>query len=255
MLAAARSGVMAQPPALLLLHYFGGSGRSWDALAARLGPARRCVAPDMRGFGANHLGGPYAVGDYADDAAALATGLEPFLLVGHSMGGKVAVALAARRPPGLAGVVLVAPSPPCPEPMTDDARASLRASFGGQEGAAQTARAISAKAAAGPAFDPAVFERVVADHMRADRPAWDAWLDTGSREDVTALAGQVSVPVLVVAGVDDAALGSDVQRRLTLPRLPSARMETVPGSRHLVPLDQPGALARLIEAFPAATSS
>jgi hypothetical protein len=52
--------------------------------------------------------------------------------------------------------------------MTDDARASLRASFGSQEGAAQTARAISAKAAAGPAFDPAMFERIVADHMRAE---------------------------------------------------------------------------------------
>jgi len=32
-------------------------------------------------------------------------------------------------------------------------------------------------------------------------------------------------------------------------------METVPGSRHLVSLDQPEALARLIEAFPAATAS
>jgi len=112
--AAARSGVMTQPPALLLLHYFGGSARSWNALAARLGPKRRCVAPDMRGFGANHPGGPYALGDYADDAAALATGLGPFLLVGHSMGAKVAVALAARRPPGLVGVVLVAPFPALP---------------------------------------------------------------------------------------------------------------------------------------------
>ncbi len=246
---------MAQPPALLLLHYFGGSARSWDALAARLGPARRCVAPDMRGFGANHTSGPRTVAGYADDAAALAADLGPFLLVGHSMGGKVAVALAARRPPGLAGVVLVAPSPPCPEPMTDDARAFLRASFGSQEGAAQTARAISARAADGPAFDPAVFERIVADHMRAGRPAWDAWLDTGSREDITILAGQVSVPALVVAGADDAALGPEVQRRLTLPRLPDARMETVPSSRHLVPLDQPDALARMIEAFPAAPAS
>ena len=243
---------MAHPPALLLLHYFGGSARSWDALAARLGPARRCVAPDMRGFGANHPGRSYAVADYADDAAALAAGLGPFLLVGHSMGGKVAVALAARRPPGLAGVILVAPSPPCPEPMADDARASLRASFGSQDGAAQVARAISAKAADGPAFDPAVFARIVTDHMRASRPAWDAWLDTGSREDITALAGQVPVPVLVVAGAEDSALGPDAQRRLTLPRLPGARMEVVSGSRHLVPLDQPGPLARLIETFPAA---
>jgi len=80
--------VIAQLPALLLLHCFGGSARSWDAFAARLGPTWRCAAPDMRAFGANHPGGPYAVGNYADDAAALAADLGPFLLVGHSMGGK-----------------------------------------------------------------------------------------------------------------------------------------------------------------------
>ncbi len=60
------------------------------------------------------------MGDRADDAAAPAAGLGPFLRVGHSMRGKVAVALAAWRPPGLAGVILIALSPPCPEPMTDD---------------------------------------------------------------------------------------------------------------------------------------
>lgn len=246
---------MTQAPALLLLHYFGGSARSWDALAARLGPARRCVAADMRGFGDDRSGGPYGVETYADDAAALAAGLGRFVLVGHSMGGKVATALAARRPPGLVGLVLVAPSPPCPEPMTDAARDSLRASFGSPEGAARTARAISARADDGPGFDPAVFDRIVADHLRASRPAWDAWLDEGSREDIAPLAGRVAVPVLVVAGADDAALGPEVQRRLTLPRLPGgshppgARMETVPGSRHLVPLDAPDALAGLIGAF------
>lgn len=246
---------MEQPPALLLLHYFGGSARSWDRLVARLGPSRRCLAADMRGFGDNRAGGPYGVDTYADDAAALAAGLGRFVLVGHSMGGKVATALAARRPPGLAGLVLVAPSPPCPEPMTDAAREALRASFGSPEGAARTARAISARASDGPGFDPAVFDRIVADHLRAARPAWDAWLDAGSREDITAAAGRVAVPVLVVAGAEDAALGPEVQRRLTLPRLPGgshppgARMETVPGSRHLVPLDAPDALAGLIEAF------
>jgi pimeloyl-ACP methyl ester carboxylesterase len=244
---------MAQPPALLLLHYFGGSARSWDPLAAALGPAAgRRVAPDMRGFGDNHAGGgPYGVDRYADDAAALAAGLGGrVVLVGHSMGGKVAVALAARRPPGLAGLVLVAPSPPCPEPMSDAAREELRGSFGSREGAARVARAISARARGTGPDAAAVFDRVVADHLRADRPAWDAWLDGGSREDISARAAQVAVPVLVVAGAEDDALGPAVQRRLTLPRLPAgARMETVPGSRHLVPLDVPAALAGLIGGF------
>jgi pimeloyl-ACP methyl ester carboxylesterase len=244
---------MDEAPVLLLLHYFGGSARSWDRLTACLEPARRCVAPDLRGFGDDRAGGPYRVGDYADDVARLAAGLGRFVLVGHSMGGKIALALAARRPPGLAGLVLVAPSPPGPEPMTEAARAALRASFGDRDAAARVARAISARAEPGPHFDRAVFERIVADHMRASRPAWDAWLDGGSREDLSGLAGQVAVPTLVVAGEDDAALGPDVQRRLTLPLLPpgGARLATLPGSRHLVPLDASDALAGLIRRFPA----
>lgn len=246
------------PVALLLLHYFGGSARSWDLLAAALGPAARCVAPDMRGFGDNHAGGgPYTVDRYADDAAALAAGLGGrFVLVGHSMGGKVAVALAARRPPGLAGLVLVAPSPPGPEPMSDAAREALRASFGSREGAVRTARAISARADGPGPEAAAVLDRIVADHLRADRAAWDAWLDGGSREDITARAAQVAVPVLVVAGAEDHALGPVVQRRLTLPLLPGgARVETVPGSRHLVPLDAPAELAGLIGAFLSAAAA
>lgn len=66
--------------------------------------------------------------------------------------------------------------------MTDDARASLRASFGSQEGAAQTARAISAKAAAGPAFDPAMFERIVADHTRAEALS-TCWIEVAMARD------------------------------------------------------------------------
>lgn len=72
---------------------------------------------------------------------------------------------------------------------------------------------------------------------------------------MTALAGQVAMPVLVVVGEDDAALGPEARRRLTPPRLPGARMEVAPGARHLVPLDQPTALAEPVEAFPAAAPS
>ena len=229
------------PPTWILLHYFGGSALSWEPLRQALDGG--CVAPDLRGFGDAPPGGTMRVGDYADDAAALLT--DGCVLVGHSMGGKVALALAARQPPGLRGLVLVAPSPPGPEPMDDGARVRLRAAWGGRAAAAEVARKNS-RHQDGPAFD-----RIVADHLRASRAAWDAWLDWGSQEDLRALAGQVRVPVLVVAGADDAALGPDVQARETLPLLPGALMQVVEDSRHLVPLDQPAALAGIMQAWAA----
>ena len=67
-------------------------------------------------------------------------------------------------------------------------------------------------------------------------------LDRGSREDLRPLARQVQVPVLVVAGADDAALGPVVQARETLPMLPGGELRTVADSQHLLPLDQPDAL-------------
>ncbi|MBA3659529.1 MAG: alpha/beta hydrolase, partial [Gemmatimonadales bacterium] len=107
-------------PALVFLHYFGGSSREWAGVMDQLDGEHRCIAPDLRGFGQS--GAPetgYTVRDYADDVAALVERFEltRFHLVGHSMGGKVALAFAARRPPGLEGVVLLAPSPPTPEPI------------------------------------------------------------------------------------------------------------------------------------------
>ena len=47
------------------------------------------------------------------------------MLVGHSMGGKTAQLLAARRPKGLRGLVLVAPAPPAPVGVTPETRETL----------------------------------------------------------------------------------------------------------------------------------
>ncbi|MFJ1706243.1 alpha/beta fold hydrolase [Kitasatospora sp. NPDC088346] len=89
----------------------------WDGVVGRLPADRRTVRFDQRGRGTSRaLPGRYDLGQLADDLRCVVEALDPgpFVLVGHSMGGKVGQLLAARRPTGLAGVLLVAPAPPEP---------------------------------------------------------------------------------------------------------------------------------------------
>lgn len=181
--------------------------------------------------------------DYADDVAALigALRIERYTLVGHSMGGKIALALAARRPAGLASLVLLAPSPPTPEPIAGAERARLLAGHGDRAAAEKTAGAITARPLAAP-----VFALVVEDNLRTSPPAWRAWLERGSREDISALMSRIAVPVLVVTGTADPVIPADLLEREVVRRIAGARLVMVPDVGHLVPLEGPEAAARAI---------
>ena len=156
--------------AVVLLHYFGGSGRTWENVTRRLSKTARCIAPDLRGFGASDAPGNYSVQDNADDLSALIAHLDStrWTLVGHSMGAKFACALAARRPVGLRELILVAPSPPTPEPMSNADRASLRAGWGSEDAAREALHKITAQP-----LETEAITTVIADNLRASQSAWD----------------------------------------------------------------------------------
>lgn len=232
-------------PTLVFLHYFGGSSRAWAETIALLAGSYHCVAPDMRGFGASDASPAknYSVSDYADDAADLisAITIENYSIIGHSMGGKIALALAARNPKGLRSLILLAPSPPTPEPMLEETRAKLLASHGNRRVASETiSEAVSAK------LSDEVFERTVNDNLRTSKAAWKSWLTGGSREDISPKIEQINVPVLVVAGEKDEAMTPQLLEREVVRRIAGARLVVVPKVKHLLPLEVPSTVANLI---------
>ena len=89
-------------PAMLLVHGGRDHCRNWDWVAQELKERYHVVAPDLRGHGDSQwlVGGGYATIDYVYDIAQLVrqTGLEDIVLVGHSMGGSVALAYAGLYP-------------------------------------------------------------------------------------------------------------------------------------------------------------
>ena len=103
-------------PTLLFLHNWGGSAKTWDAVVNAL-PEQDTAASTQRGWGESaRLGGPYGLQQSADDVEAILEQLDlsEVVLVGYSMGGKVAQIVAGRGAPTLTGLILVAPAPPVP---------------------------------------------------------------------------------------------------------------------------------------------
>src|ERR1700733_2250386 len=117
-----------EPPTLVFLHIWGGSHRIFPPVIARLASGCAVVSYDHRGWGAaRDLPGPYGIDELADDALAVVAELciSRSIVVGHSMGGKVAHIPASRRPKGLAPPPPIAPAPPRPAVDAETAEALI----------------------------------------------------------------------------------------------------------------------------------
>ncbi|NYE63635.1 pimeloyl-ACP methyl ester carboxylesterase [Duganella sp. 1224] len=239
-------------PALVFLHYWGGSSRTWTEVISALPADYHTIAPDLRGWGQSGAreGDAYALADFAGDVEQLVAdlGLKRYVLVGHSMGGKIAQLLASRRPPGLAGLVLVAPSPPTPLALPPEARAAMAAAY---DTPASVGMAIDHMLTAKP-LTAAQREQVVADSLRGTPEARAAWPAHTSREDISAEVQRIAVPTMVVAGELDKVDPVAVLAAELLPRIPQATLYVLPGCGHLSPLEAPQALATVIRNFVAA---
>jgi pimeloyl-ACP methyl ester carboxylesterase len=102
---------------VVLLHALGSGAATWDGFAARLAArGRRVIALDLRGHGASSWTETYSLAAMRDDVLGFldGRGIDRADLVGHSMGGAVAV-LVAQRAPGRVRRLVVEDAPPPPD--------------------------------------------------------------------------------------------------------------------------------------------
>lgn len=247
---------MSDRPVFFMLHALGGSARAWEGVSASLDPAFEVVAIDLPGFGDARVAPDLSVAGMAEHvAAAVQTrGAARWLLIGHSMGGKIASIVASRALAGepglfgLAGVVLLAASPPSPEPMDEKRRQKMIgwAADGPLDAAA--ARAF-VDANVGPALPPAAHRLALDDLQRASPQAWLAWLERGSREDWSGDVGILDLPALIMVGGADGDLGEEGQRATNANVYPRAVIAVEEGAGHLLPLERPRQVADRIARF------
>lgn len=217
-----------------------------EPLAKALGDRFRVVGIDLPGHGLVQDAPDSTVSAIADSAVASIEAHAdggPFLLVAHSMGAKVAALVAARvfsgraNLFGLAGAVLLSPSPTSAEPMADDKRELMLSwAAAGSLSKADATEFLAQNVAHALGHAD---ERDAVSQVRQTTPlSWRRWLTDGSREDVSAAAGMIELPVVVVAGEDDDDLGATAQQGYLGVVFPRSRLVALADTGHLLPYER-----------------
>lgn len=232
---------------LLFLHFFGSSQREWRHVMERMSLQYRCVAADMPGFGdAANLRG-YTVSDMCAQVQTLVLSFSPtpVVLVAHSLSGKVAMVLAAEPPRNLSQLILVAPSPLQPEPMTEDARETMRLANTTHD----RAEAFVKNGAHRTMTDEDIATGI-ADVQRANPDAWRAWAEQGTREDWSDRVRELHVPTTLIVGEYDEAIPLSFQREHTLPLVErtGGRLIVIEDAAHMLPYEAAAELMLALDA-------
>ena len=244
--------------ALLLLHGFTGSGRSWDELTnAAIAAGSTVIAPDLPGHGGTAWSAAWAtVERTADDVAALlhALGHERAHVVGYSMGARVALRLAIAHPARVARLVLEAPSAGIADPAQRSARRDADEALAlslERDGIAPFVDAwermpvLAGEAHAG-AGARAALRAIRLGHDPAGLAASLRAAGQGAMEPLHDRLGEVSAPTLVIVGADDPARG---RAEAVAAGIRGARLVRVPGAGHAPHVEAPAAFIGLVLDF------
>jgi pimeloyl-ACP methyl ester carboxylesterase len=233
---------------LVFLHSWAGSTRSWKYVVDALPKRLRTITIDHRGWGRSesHSSGFHLAGLASDVKEFVkALKLDRYVLVGHSMGGKIAQLIASERPETLSGLILVAPAMPGPLHFPLERREGMVNVMNSADLIQQTIDSmLTAKR-----LSPEVNAQVIEDGLRGSPEAKRAWPLSTSQEDLREVVGQIQVPTLVIAGeLDKVDPVSELQSEL-LPQISNAEMKIIPATGHLSPLESPTEVAEMIVYF------
>ena len=238
-------------PPVVLLHGLFGAARNFGAIQRAIAPRFRVVALDMR----NHGDSPHAPDmRYATQAADVrdtmhALGIETAAVIGHSMGGKAAMALALLWPAQI-GRLLISDIAPVNYQHGNDAIAQTMAAIP-LTPALTRPQADAALAATVPRADIRAF--LLQNLRLGEKPHWRIGLAeiTAAIADLeawTELPGAYLGPSLFVTGANSDHVRPE-HRPIIRAQFPTARFVAVKAAGHWVHADNPSGFLSVLEAF------
>ncbi len=238
-------------PALLFLHGLGWDSRLWAGAPARFADRYRVILGDTRGHGRSELPpGPYSIRQFAADWRAVLGGLgvARVCIVGLSQGGMIAQQIAVDAPDLIGALVLAGTSCRQDEATTANmAERLVKMRAAGPEAGAR----VAAEAIFSPGFkaaNPGYLARFVTERAAQPQEPLIAAMSAGADYDVSGALPGLRKPVLVIAGSDDGLMPVPVVRTIA-DLIPGAEFTVVPGLGHIMPVEQPDTIYRLVEDF------
>ena len=218
-------------PPLVLLHGFPLDHHLWDEVVPLLDSTFDVITPDLRGFGESTISDPQpSMDDYASDIAELLDQLEiaKAAIVGHSMGGYVALAFARLYPDRVSGLGLVSSQVLADTPERKEGRYKSAADVEAN-GISSVVEAMSPKFTSDEKL-----QEYARDLMGQQQPAAyiGALKAMAERSDSTPLLASFHFPIVVVHGDSDSLIPIDRAREVKA-AISQAHVVEIPGAGHI----------------------
>lgn len=241
-----------QGPALVLMHGIGGDGESFRAQLEYFSARYRCIAWHMPGYADSPPLVEMNIPALAEALRVLldSLSLQRVHLLGHSIGGMLALEFVSRYPERLQSLILSATSPAFGRPDGDWQRQFLAARLGpldaGQRLADLAPAIVTSLVGENP--DPAGVAQAQACMARVPETAYRGAMTALMGFDRRDCLASIRVPTLVLAGEQDTNAPAQMMARMAT-KIPAARYHCLTGVGHLGYLEQPGVFNAALDEF------